>query len=276
LTRNPIGEVVEVIDIVARHGLLLLTAWVFVEQFGAPIPTVPILLAAGALSRTGRLSLSMALVLCVLASLVADWVWYEAGRRKGVRVLHLLCRVSLEPDSCVRWTEDVLSRQGARTLLFGKFLPGVNTVAPPLAGVIGMSRGRFLALDALGSALWAGTFLGLGALFRGEIERLANSIDAMGRQALVVLGGALACYVAYKLVARHRLLSELRVARIDAEELKARLDAGESFVIVDLRHAIEVDADPETIPGALRVDADHIPQDHAWLPPDRDVILFCT
>jgi len=265
-----------VIEIVARHGLLLLTAWVFVEQIGAPIPTVPILLAAGALSSTGRLSLSMALLLCVLASVVADWLWYEAGRVKGVRVLHLLCRVSLEPDSCVRRTQSVLSRQGARTLLFGKFLPGVNTVAPPLAGVIGMRRGRFLVLDTLGATLWAGTFLGLGFFFSGEIERLATRIDAMGSRAVVLLGGALACYVAYKVVARYRLLRELRVARIGAEELKARLDAGENLVIVDLRHAVDVEVDPETIPGALRFDADLLPQDHAWVPRDRDVILFCT
>ena len=264
------------IDFVSRHGLLLLTAWVFVEQLGAPIPTVPILLAAGALSSVGRLSFSASLLVCVLASIVADWLWYELGRLRGVPVLRLLCRVSLEPDSCVRRTQDVVSRQGARTLLLAKFFPGVNTVAPPLAGVVRMPRSRFLFFDTLGATLWAGTFLGLGFVFSGEIERLAQRAEAMGSQALVLLGVGLACYIAYKFVKRQRLFRELRVARISADELKAKLDSGESLVIVDLRHALDIQVDPETIPGAVRIDADELPRSNDRLPHDREVILFCT
>ena len=264
------------IDVISRHGLLLLTAWVFVEQLGLPIPTVPVLLAAGALASAGRLSLSVAFASCVLACLVADWLWFELGRRKGVRVLQLLCKISLEPDSCVRRTEGVVARQGTRTLLIAKFFPGVNTIAPPLAGVVRMSRWRFLIFDALGAALWAGTFLGLGFVFAGEIERLAERAEAMGGRALIVLGGALALYIAYKLLRRQLFLRELRVARIGVDELKARLDAGESIVIIDLRHAVDIAADPETIPGAVRIDAEELSRRREWLPPDREVILFCT
>lgn len=264
------------IDFVSRHGLLLLTAWVFVEQLGAPIPTVPILLAAGALASAGRLDLWACVLVCVLASIVADWLWYELGRFRGVPVLRLLCRISLEPDSCVRRTQDVVSRQGARTLLFAKFFPGVNTVAPPLAGVVRMPRPRFLLFDTLGAALWAGTFLGLGFVFSGEIERLAERAEAMSGRAFALLGGGLACYVAYKFVKRRRLLRGLRVARISADELKARIDAGESLVIVDLRHGMELEVDPETIPGAVRIDADELSRSNDRLPHDRDVILFCT
>jgi len=264
------------IDIVSRHGLLVLTAWVFAEQLGLPIPTVPILLAAGVLCSAGRLSLSLSVLGCVLASVIADWLWYEAGRVKGVRILQLLCRISLEPDSCVRRTEDFVSGRGARGLLVAKFLPAVNTLAPPLAGVAHMPRWRFLLFDTMGATLWAGTFLGLGFALSGEIERLAALAEAMGGRALVVLGGALVCYVAYKLVKRRRFLRELRVARIGAEELKAKLDSGESLIIVDLRHALDVEVDPETIPGAVRIDADELARTNAQLPRDRDVILFCT
>src|SRR5258706_762043 len=127
------------IEFLARHGYLVLITWVFAEQVGLPIPSIPILLAAGALSGAGRLGLPVSLLCCVLAAMTADSLWFQLGRLRGVQVLRLLCRISLEPDTCVRRTEDAFSRQGAGTLLYSKFLPGLNTVATPMAGVIRMS-----------------------------------------------------------------------------------------------------------------------------------------
>jgi len=264
------------IEFLARHGYLVLISWVFAEQVGLPIPSIPILLAAGALAGAGRLSLPAAVVCSVLAAMTADSVWFQLGRLRGVQVLRLLCRVSLEPDSCVRRTEGVFSRRGQRTLLFSKFLPGVSTVAPPLAGVVGMSWWRFVFFDALGTLFWAGTFLGLGYAFSGEIEELAARAQSAHGWALAVVAGALAGYIAYKFVARQRFLRELRIARIGVDELKSRIDFGEGVVIVDLRHALDIAADPETIPGALHMDADELQQTHDRLPRDREVILFCT
>src|SRR4029453_12357701 len=132
------------IEFLARHGSLVLITWVFAEQVGLPIPSMPVLLAAGALAGAGRLSLPASLLYCVLAAIAADSIWYQFGRLRGVQVLHLLCRISLEPDSCVRRTEDAFSSRGARTLLVSKFLPGVNTAAPPLAGGVDMGLVRFL------------------------------------------------------------------------------------------------------------------------------------
>lgn len=264
------------IEFLSRHGYLVLVSWVFVEQIGLPIPSIPILLAAGALSGAGRLSLPVALLYCVLAAMTADSIWFQLGRLRGIQVLRLLCRVSLEPDSCVRRTEDLFSRRGERTLLFSKFLPGLNTVAPPLAGVVHMRLWRFLLFDALGTLLWAGTFLGLGYAFTGEIEQLAARAESLHGWALAIVVAGIVGYIAYKLIRRQRFLRELRTARIGVDELKARIDSGEGLVIVDLRHALDVAADPETIPGAFRMDADDLQNKMDSLPRDRDVILFCT
>jgi membrane protein DedA with SNARE-associated domain len=264
------------IQFLTRHGYALLVAWVFAEQVGLPIPSIPVLLAAGALAGAGRMNLPTALLCCVVAAMTADLIWFELGRLRGIQVLRLLCRVSLEPDFCVRRTEDLFATRKTRTLLVAKFLPGVSTVAPPLAGVVQMRRWRFLVLDALGTILWGATFLGLGDLFSGQIEELAERAESMGGWVLIVLVGGLAGYVAYKLIARRRFLRELRIARIGADDLKAKIDSGESLIIVDLRHALDVEADPETIPGAFRMDAEELQRPNARLPRDREVILFCT
>jgi membrane protein DedA with SNARE-associated domain len=237
---------------------------------------MPLLLAAGALAGTGHLSLFGSLLYAVLAAVAADSIWYGLGRRKGIKVLQLLCKISLEPDSCVRRTEGVFAKRGARSLLLAKFVPGLSTVAPPLAGVFHMRVGRFLLYDAVGTILWAGTFLGLGFAFSGEIERIAEHLEHLGSGLLVLVLGALAAYIGYKFLARQRFLRELRIARITADELKRKLDAGEELVIVDLRHSMDFEAEPETIPGAFRMDAKELEEQTDRLPRDREVILYCT
>src|SRR5712671_7664509 len=142
------------VEFLLHHGYTLLLAWVFAEQIGLPVPSMPLLLAAGALAGTGHLSLFASLVYVVFAAVAADSIWYYLGRRKGIRVLQLLCKISLEPDSCVRRTEGIFSKQGARSLLLAKFLPGLGAVAPPLAGIFHMRPRRFLLFDATGSLLW--------------------------------------------------------------------------------------------------------------------------
>ena len=264
------------IDFVLRHGYLVLVTWVFAEQIGVPIPSMPILLAAGALAGVGRMNLALSLVCCLVAAVVADSLWFQLGRVRGVQILRLVCRLSLEPDSCVRDTQGVFSRHGARSLLVAKFVPGLNTVAPPLAGVIRMPLWQFLLFDVLGTLFWAGTCLGLGYVFSGQIEEIAEQLESTGGWALAVLAAGLAGYLVYKFVRRQRVLRELRVARIGVDELKARIDSGESLVIVDLRHVLDVQADPETIPGAFRLDADELEQRNERLPRDREIILFCT
>jgi membrane protein DedA with SNARE-associated domain/rhodanese-related sulfurtransferase len=264
------------IEFLLHHGYVVLLVWVFAEQIGLPVPSLPLLLAAGALAGTGHLNFFACLIVAVFASVCADSIWFEMGRLKGIKVLQLLCKISLEPDSCVRKTEGLFSTQGARSLLVAKFFPGFSTVAPPLAGVFHMRLGRFLLYDAGGSLIWAGSFITLGYAFSGQIERIAERAASLGGGLLVLIIAVMGGYIGYKIIARQRFLRELRISRITAEELKEKMDEGEQVMVVDLRHHLDFDADPETIPGAFRIDAKELEEKNDHLPRDREVILYCT
>src|ERR1700686_2729599 len=134
----------ELLQFVVRHGYVLVFAWVFFEQAGLPIPSAPLLLATGALAGFHQMNLPLAIAIAAVAALSSDSMWYELGRRKGVRVLQLLCRISLEPDSCVRRTQVRFGKSGARVLLIAKFIPGLNAMAAPLSGIIRMGWRRFM------------------------------------------------------------------------------------------------------------------------------------
>jgi membrane protein DedA with SNARE-associated domain len=264
------------LEFLIKHGYVVLLAWVFVEQLGLPIPSLPVVLAAGALAGAGHLSFWASLLLITLAALSADSVWYFLGRTRGIRILQFLCKISLEPDSCVRRTEGIFSKQGARSLLIAKFIPGLSTVAPPLAGIFHMRKRKFLLFDGLGSLVWGLTFLGTGYIFSEQIEKIAERAATMGSWLAVLIIGALVGYILWKFLARQKFLRDLRIARITPEELKVKIDASEDLVIVDLRHSMDFEADPETIPGAFRIDAKELEGKSDRLPPDREVILYCT
>lgn len=263
-------------DFLIHHGHAVLFGWVLVEQLGVPIPAMPLLLAAGALAGIGRVNFFAALAFAVIGAMTADSVWFHLGRRKGIQILQLLCRISLEPDSCVRRTEGIFSKQGARSLLVAKFIPGLGLVTPPLAGIFHMRYRRFAIFDAMGSALWAGTFLAVGYVFSGEIERVAGYLASLGGWLLVLLIGSLAAYIVYKFIARRRFLRELRIARITVDELKQKIDVGEQVTIVDLRHSLDFEAAPGTIPGALHFEAKELQEKSDRLPRDGEVVLYCT
>jgi membrane protein DedA with SNARE-associated domain len=266
----------DALDVLVRYGYLVVFGWVFAEQIGLPIPAVPVLLAAGALAGGGQLSFPLVLVLAAVASLVSDTIWYWIGRSGGSRVLGWLCRISLEPDSCVRRTETAFGVHGARALLFAKFVPGFSTAAPPLAGVIRMPVPRFVVFTGLGGLIWAGAFVALGWLFSAQLEAVVGYLARLGGWAVVVLVIGLAGYVAWKWVARQRFLRRIRIARITPEELKAHLDAGGDLMIVDVRHRIDFDSEPSIIPGALHMTTEELEARHREIPRDRDIVLYCT
>ena len=263
-------------EFLIHHGYVVLLGWVFVEQAGIPVPATPLLLAAGALAGAGQLNIFAALFWAGLGAVAADSIWFQLGRHRGIKILQLLCRISLEPDSCVRRTEGIFSKQGARSLLVAKFVPGLGLVTPPLAGIFHMRFRRFLLFDVMGSLLWAAAFLSVGYAFSSQIERVAERLASLGGWLLVLIVGALALYIGYKFVARQRFLHDLRIARITVEELKEKIDSGEDLVIVDLRHSVDFEAEPETIPGALHMDAKELQEKNDRLPRDREVILYCT
>jgi len=265
-----------ILDFVLRHGYFLLAGWVFLEQAGLPAPSPPLLLAAGALAGMGRLSIGASLVLCTVAAVAADMMWYLLGRTKGIKILQWLCKISLEPDSCVRRTEGLFEKQGARSLLFAKFLPGLSAVATALAGIFQMRLRKFLLFDALGNLLWTGTYLALGYLFTEQIERIAQRAATLGGWFLALLALGLTGYLLFKYAARRKSMRDLRIERISVEELKRKIDAGEQVVIVDLRHSVDFEAAPETIPGAFHMDAQEVSEKAEQLTGNREVILYCT
>jgi membrane protein DedA with SNARE-associated domain len=268
--------VTSTLEFVQRHGHLVVFVWVFLDQLGVPIPVVPLLMGIGVLAGAGKISLATAVGVVVTASLLADVAWFSLGRRRGHHVLTWLCRITLEPDSCVRRTETMFLARGLQALLIAKFLPGLNAVAAALAGIVGVHAGLFVGYAAAGGLLWAGTWIGLGYLFSNAIEELVASSAHLGISVVTLLAAALGAYVLVKYVQRWRFLRALRIARITPDELKQRLDSGEDVVILDLRTALDVATMAYTIPGALRVAAEDLEQRRAELPRDREIVLFCT
>jgi membrane protein DedA with SNARE-associated domain len=259
-----------------RYGYLLLFGWVFVEQMGLPIPSIPVLLAAGALVGAHKMSFASAVALPVIAALLADGVWYELGRRKGIRVLKFLCKISIEPDSCVRQTENVFAKYGARSLLVSKFVPGLGAAASPLAGVFRMRYVRFLSLDFAGTLIWVGTYFGLGYVFSNALERVAGQLRQLGAYLVIVLVAALVIYLGWKYERRRSFIRQLFIDRITPEELKKKMDAGEEVVIVDLRGSMDFEAEPITIPGARRINSADLDAAKEELAKAPEIVLYCT
>ena len=264
------------VEFLVRYGYLLLFAWVLAEQLGLPLPSAPLLLAAGALAGTGRMNLAMVLVLPIVAVGICDALWYELGRRRGVKVLQWLCRISLEPDSCVHRTQVRFERNGPWALVVAKFIPGFNAMAPPLAGVSRMPWQRYALFDALGVLLWAGGYIGTGYVFSGQLERVAARFLFLGRGLFALLLVGLFLYLGWKYFNRRRFLRNLRIARISPDELHQRMESGENVIVVDLRHSMEFESEPETIPGAVHMDAADLEEALEVIPRDREIVLFCS
>lgn len=266
----------ETLEFVARHGYALIAFFVFIEQIGLPVPAMPVLMAGGALARAGRLDFFTALALSIVASSLADGLWYELGRRKGGSVLRLLCKISLEPDSCVRKTENVFEKWGSGAVVIAKYMPGLNTIAPPMAGVVRMPRHVFHTLNAIGGLLHFGAFLALGWIFGNQIEEVVEYLSRWGGWVGIALGAALAAWIGWKWWERHRFIRDHRTARITVDEFATRLASGEQFSIIDLRHAMDFEADPEMIPGAIHLPVEQIERRVGEIPREREIILYCT
>jgi membrane protein DedA with SNARE-associated domain len=263
-------------EFVLRHGYSLMFAAVLIEQLGAPVPAVPVLLAMGGLAGLGYYSLTLALALAIIGAVAADSVWFALGRRRGDSILSLLCRLSLEPDTCVSSTTRTFDRWGPATLLVAKFIPGISTVAPPLAGSVGLSTGRFLLFDAAGSLLWAGSALGAGFLLRREVEWAAAWLSRFGFGLLTVLATPVVAWITWKLWQRERAMQLLRVGRIHAEELKQRLDDGHLTWIIDLRPPHEVRRTASRLPGARVLNETEVREHLRDLPQGAHLVFYCS
>jgi membrane protein DedA with SNARE-associated domain len=224
------------VQVLVKHGYSALFASVFACQMALPVPAILFLMATGVLAGCGQLSLGVALGLAVIACLLADLLWYEAGRRWGNQVLHFIYGRSSDPHAAIRRSKRNFQRHGSRTLILAKFVVGLDEAAPPLAGLSGTSRFRFLGFDAIGAALWAGTYMGLGYVFSKDLDRAASYVASLGKVVAVLLVAGVTIYFGRKLVWRVRSVREFRRARIAPENSKGRRETGERIVTLDFQN----------------------------------------
>src|SRR5258707_2060186 len=262
--------------LITEYGLALVFANVLLEQLGLPIPAVPALVVAGALAAEGELSPLAVFGVAFVACMIGDAVWYLAGRRYGRRVMKFLCRVSLSPDSCVRQTEFRFERWGKLTLVLSKFIPGLSTIAAPLAGAMRLGWPSFLLLNGLGVVIWAGAAIAAGMAFHAEINEFIVGLEGLGTLAAEAIGVLLGGYIALKWWERRRFYKMLRIARIGVDELRALMDEGRRPVIVDVRSPVSRGLDPRFIPGALAMDAAEVDRRLGELPADREIVFYST
>ena len=263
-------------ELIEQYGLALVFVNVLLERAGLPLPATPTLLVCGALAATGRLSAWSIFALAVIACIIGDTLWYAAGRFYGRQVMAFLCRVSLSPDSCVRTTENRFERWGRLTLVIAKFVPGLSTVARPLAGAMRLSLGSFELLNGVGSVLWAGAAIATGMLFQTQIGILLLRLRDLGTVAGELTVVAVLIYVAYKWWERRRFNSVLRLPRITVEELRSLVGEGNAPIIVDVRSALGREHDRRCIPGALEMTLDEVTVRLHEFPMDREIVFYCA
>ncbi|MEO6965190.1 MAG: DedA family protein/thiosulfate sulfurtransferase GlpE [Acidobacteriaceae bacterium] len=264
------------VELFLQYGYWILFGWVLVEQLGIPLPSSPILLTAGTLTATHNMSLEGIILAAMAGSAVADSVWFRLGGRYGSSVTRWLCKYSLEAASCVRKTENMLTRHGPASLLLAKFIPGLNTMAAPLAGQSRMKYRTFLLYDMAGTFLWVTTFVLVGRFFGNAIRRNDAVLHWMGRSAFVLVLLVVIGILLYRVLRQRSFLHKINTMRIAPDELKAMMDRGESLYIIDLRHPLDILPDPRILPGAVRLLPDELIARNAEIPRDRDVVLYCT
>jgi len=263
-------------DLVAEYGLALIFANVLVERVGLPLPAMPTLIIAGALAAIGKLSAIEVFGVAVVACVLGDTLWYAAGVYYGRRVISLLCRISMSPDSCVRQTENRFARWGALTLVVAKFVPGLSTVVRPLAGTIHLGWWPFELFNGIGAVLWVGVSVVAGIVFHDEINDLLLWLRDFGVVAFDIVLMLAMIFAALKWWQRRRFNELLHIARISAEELRQMMDKVPPPIIVDLRSALTREQDDRHIPGAIVVSLDDAVRRMVQFPLDRDVVFYCN
>lgn len=257
----------------SRYGGVAMFLVGFLENVGLPFPAFPLFVLAGALSAAAQASLPVLVAGAVLGAVAADGIWYDLGRRRGKRVLHALCRISLNPDVCVESAVDQFHRRKTATILLSKFLPGINSVMPPLAGMAAVPVPLFLLLDAVGALLWASAGMALGRIFGLEIAGSARTLQA---GMVWVLAAGLVASVLWAIGYRFYLVKHYAAPRIDGEELYDRLRGGDAPIVLDLRRDEDYERAERMIAGSFRLRPATFHRFAHHLPRDRDLVFYCT
>jgi membrane protein DedA with SNARE-associated domain/rhodanese-related sulfurtransferase len=245
------------------------------HELGVPVPMTPTALVAGARAVSGSVSPLLLVVMIVAGMVIGNAAWFAAGRRYGSSVLKLLCRVSISPDTCVARTEGTFGRWGWSALVIGRFLPGVTLVAPPLAGALGMKWSTFLALTVAGSALFGVVVIGAGMLLYEQIDALLLQLAIFGWEAVGILAVMLALYIGWRWW-RRRIALAVGIPRIDVQELRDLIEAGEPVELIDVRGRNANQLDQRRIPGAVVMHLDEIEAGRFAAARDRQIIVYCS
>ncbi len=262
-------------ELLQKYGYSLVFIVIFLEQLGFPIPAAPILILAGAMCAGGMLSFHLVLFLAVLGCFIGDAIWYGFGKYKGRSVLKILCMLSLSPDSCVRKTENSFLRYGMNSLIFAKFVPGLNTIAPPMAGMVQSNFFSFLWRDIFGSIIYSIALILPGFLFEKRIFEITEVLEEVGRSLLWLILAAIGIYVLFKFGRLKLLQRFLYKERITPQELYQRIQEGEDLTLVDLRSNIQ-DGNMQKLPGAIQIPPGEIDKHIEQLNRDRWIVMYCT
>ncbi|MEM7219406.1 MAG: VTT domain-containing protein [Pseudomonadota bacterium] len=260
----------------AAHGYLVVFVWVFLDQAALPMPAIPVLIAAGALIAGGQLDALPVVCAATVAALLADALWYQLGKRGGASAISWVCKLSLEPDSCVTTTRNAFGRFGPVTIVIAKFLPGVQTLAPASAGFVGAPFAGFLLLDLIGTLLYVAPFVAGGYYFQPQLAAALNALGDLSGGLGLALAAGLAVYAAYKIGQWAVFLRGHRLRRLTPEALHERRQSGEPITVIDLRQRLDYELQPVVIPGALRIPITEIAERRGDIPERFDVALVCT
>ena len=258
------------LHIIESYGLWVVFLCVLLDQGGLPFPSYAPMIVTAALATQRNESLLPVLLVATLAALIADIAWFLGGRRFGNKLLRLMCRVSLSPDSCVGMTRSIYARWGAPSLILAKYIPGFAAVSTTLAGESGLGMRRFIVYDGIGAALWAAGAIALGAVFHEAVEAVLIQLDQLGHVALLLLIAAVALFVLFKWWQRRTFMAQIRMSRISIDELATLLDSGSAATILDVRSP-ERRAASGWIPGSISVrDISEL-----QLAPGEELIVYC-
>jgi len=261
-------------DFFADNSSLLIFSNVLLQQLGLPVPAVPTMML-NASQAASLLALGSMLLAAVCASLIADLIWYQAGKVFGYKVLKLLCKMSINPGSCVNQTEARFVKWGMWSLVFGKFIPGFSTVAPPVAGALGMSRTKFLFASAIGAGLWSGLALLAGYTLQAQISSGMEMLAQHGIQIATVFVAILLSWLGWKIWQKKRFEQLADIAHISIDELAQLNLEKKTFQVIDLRSQALI-AETGIFPEALIRNVNKVGENLAHIPADQLIITFCA
>lgn len=268
----------DLVALVVRHGYAFIFSFLLIEAMGLPFPAALALVAAGAAVAAHALWAPYVLFVAVLALLLGDSIEFWLGRYMGWALLGFLCRVSVNPETCILRSAESFYKRGKLTLLFAKFIPGVNTMAAPLAGSMKMPFRQFLRLDFLGALVYSVAYFGVGYLARDFLAAVLRGFHKASEAIEVIVVIAAIVYMAYRIVQYRKNRMYRIVPRVQVQELAARLASQDAdhVQIVDVRSHGYYDSGAARIKNSIRIEPSNLEEEIKNLPKDKDIYLYCT